>query len=214
MRRLTTRLLVVIAPCLAGAAHAAIVQVDISGAVSFNGVPSGPLAGVPIGAPASMRFRLDSNVFTNSAIGPRRGYVIDQSSLEMSFGSLQVGLTPSFSLGYFVLRDNDPGVDGFYVSTTVDNPGGLPTDIPGSFGAFRNNFGVGYDGSTLGSLDILGAVGTYGFSGLTNFNWVMEDGPFEPFGADFTSMTISIVPAPACAPALLAALGAARRRTR
>jgi hypothetical protein len=94
-----------------------------------------------------------------------------------------------------VIRNNDPAVDGFFVSTNVDNPAGLPLVPVGSLGHFANSFLVTYGGSTLSSLDLLGALGNYDFTGLSVFNWSVDDGPFNPLGIDFVSMTIeSFVP--------------------
>ena len=50
-----------------------------------------------------------------------------------------------------------------------------------------------YGGTTLPSLDILDAVGSYDFTGLTVYNWVIEDGPFEAAFFDFASMTIEVL---------------------
>ena len=52
-------------------------------------------------------------------------------------------------------------------------------------------FGATYGGSLLSSLDILDAQGTYDFTGLTVFNWAIEDGPFSPLGMVFDDFTIS-----------------------
>jgi hypothetical protein len=84
-----------------------------------------------------------------------------------------------------------------FIADSVDFPIGVELDAPGIFGAFSHDFSVSYVGDTLGSLDLLDAVGTYGFGGLKSFNWVIDDGPFSPVGLVFDSMEISVVPAPA-----------------
>ena len=126
------------------------------------------------------------------------GPEVDASSALVEYGST-IGLQNPFPAGqtpYFVIRDNDPAVDGFFVSTNVDFPLGTPIDQTGIFDQFVNNFSVTYTGDTLNSLDILDALGTYDFTGLTVFNWTVDDGPFQPLGIVFEQMTISALAAP------------------
>ncbi len=75
-------------------------------------------------------------------------------------------------------------------------PTGVPLDETGGFGQFVSNFLVTYGGATLSSLDIVDAVGTYAFTGLTVFNWTVSDSPFDPLLVVFEQMTISVVPEP------------------
>ena len=181
--------------CVAPAAPGAVVRVAATGSVSFNSLASGPLAGVPAGAPATMMFEVDPDTFVNSASFPVRGYAIDPGSFSLVVGGTTVPLASPFPAGqtpYLVLRNNDPAVDGFYLSTMVDSPNGLPTPLTLGTSTLRVNYLVTYVGTTLSSLDLLAAVGTYNFNGLTNFNWVLQAGPFEPFGIDFEQMTIDV----------------------
>jgi hypothetical protein len=104
---------------------------------------------------------------------------------------------PGGQTPYFVLRDDDPAVDGFFISTDLNGPVGLPIDQTGIFGQFLDNFNVTYGGATLSSLDILGALGSYDFDGLTVFNWTVDDGPFNPLGLIFEELTIEILSPPA-----------------
>ena len=112
-------------------------------------------------------------------------------------GSVVVGLQSPFPAGqtpYFVLRDNDPAVDGFFLSTNVDFPGGVPLNEPGGIAPyFVSTFSVTYTGGTLSSLNILDALGTYDFTNLTVFWFVIQDSGFEPIGMIFEQMTISAV---------------------
>jgi len=117
----------------------------------------------------------------------------------LTLGSATAGLAMPYPMGrtpYFVLRDNDPAVDGFFFAdNNVDFPfPGLPLDEPGRFGPFASNFLVTYTGDTLISLDILDALGTYTFDGLTVFNYTVGDGPFDAIGLIFEQMTITAVP--------------------
>lgn len=183
----------------ASTASADIVKVSIYGVVYGNGVTAPPLGGNGPGSAVTVTFELDSNNFVNSPNFPVRGYVVDQASFSMKVGNGTVGLQNPFPAGevpYFVLRNNDPGVDGFYMSTDVDGPNGVPLNQNGIFGAFRNDFSVTYTANTLSSLSILGAVGNYDFTNLTNFNWIVADGPFDAIGIDFDHMVIEVVPAP------------------
>ena len=173
-----------------------LVMVTATGQVEFNQIGAPPLGDVNPGDPAVMTFIVDSDVFMDSASFPTRGYDIDQASFVLDFGSVLLGLQDPFPAGqtpYFVIRDNDPAVDGFFVATSVDFPIGVPIDQTGIFGQFLNNYSVTYTGDTLPSLDILDALGTYDFDGLTVFNWTVDDGPFNAMGIVFEQMTIEAV---------------------
>lgn len=185
------------ATVLAGTLQAGtIVRVTIHGEVEFNGVSAGPLGTLNSGDAATMSFLLDSDVFVNSGSFPTRGYEIDQSSFGIEFPLFTMPLKSPYPAGltpYFVLRDNDPAVDGFLVSTSVDDPNGVTLQQEGGIAPnFVQDFYVTYGGTDLSSLDLLDALGTYDFTGLTVFNWTIDDGPFQPIGLLFESMTIEI----------------------
>ncbi|RKY21261.1 MAG: hypothetical protein DRQ55_04975 [Planctomycetota bacterium] len=184
------------ASLFAAPSHAGItLQVTIRGEVEFNGISSGTLGGVANGESATMRFKLDSDTFTNGPGFPTRGYHIVPASFRMAFDSGVIGLQSPFPAGetpMFSLRNDDPAVDGFMVTTQPDFPLGVPTNQAGGFGQFVDNWYVTYGGDTLPSLDILDALGSYGFTGLTVFNWTMVDGPFDAMGLIFESMTIEV----------------------
>jgi hypothetical protein len=203
-------------PALAGTP----VMVTINGEVEFNQISTGAYAGVNPGDDAQISFLLDSDLFVDGTLFPTRGYEVDQSSYSYSFagGSIVTGLADPFPAGqtpYFVLRDNDSAVDGFFLATdpVVGFPNGLPSDQVGIFGDFINQFSVTYDNDPLPSLDILDAVGFYDFTGLTVFGFTIDDGPFNAMGLIFSDMTIEIIPAPATL-AVLAPIFFARRRRR
>jgi len=175
------------------------VRVTVNGTVVGNQINPPPLGSAVVGDAATMTFELDSDVFANSPNFPTRGYEIDQSSFELVLGAATIGLQSPFPAGqtpYFVIRNDDPAVDGFFVSTNLDNPFGVPLDQTGVFGQFIDSFSVTYGGSTLSSLGLLGALGTYDFTGLTVFNFTIDDGPFNPLIIDFVSLTIECAPAP------------------
>ena len=188
--------------------QAETINVTINGVVEFNQITSGFLGNVNPGDAASILFDLDTNNFADNPNFPTRGYEIDLNSFELTFAGATIGLQNPFPAGetpYFVIRDNDPAVDGFFISTDLDGPIGVPIDQPGVFGQFENDFLVTYNGSTLSSLDILDAIGSYDFTGLTVFNWTVNDGPFQPMGMIFQDLTISrtAIPEPTCVIPLL-----------
>jgi len=196
-------------------ASADFVSVTIYGTVAYNQVQVPPFAGNGAGSSVQVSFQLDSNSFVNSPNFPVRGYVIDQSSFTMKVGAANVGLQSPFPGGqtpYFVIRNNDPQVDGFYISTNVDFPFGVPLNAQGAFGAFGNDFSVSYAGNTLNSLNLLDAVGLYDFTGLGSYFWAVTDGGFEPIGIDYNRMVIEVVPAPATLLPLASLVLIARRR--
>jgi hypothetical protein len=173
------------------------VQVEINGFVEFNQVNDPPLANVGIGADATISFALDTHLFVDGTMFPTRGYQIENASFELAIDAESLGLQVPFPAGqrpYFILHDNDPAVDGFFldVHPDVGFPAGLPLEQSGIFGQFMCNFSVTYGGTTLGSLDLIDAVGTYDFTGLTVFNFTIDDGPFNAMGLVFEQMTISL----------------------
>lgn len=181
---------------LAGtAAHAAVVSVEVSGIVIFNGIGAAPLGDVNGGEDVTLSFEVDSDNFVDGIPGDTRGYEIDQSSFVLSFSSgVMVGLASPFPAGttpYFSLVDGFPVSDGFFVSTSAVSPGGVPL----AQDPVNLNLDLGYDGATLASLDILDALGTYDFTGLTRFAFtlwqVFPDNAVAEF--DFTGMTLEEV---------------------
>lgn len=170
-------------------------EIEVNGRVEFNSIGSGPFSTVGVGEQATLSFRVDSDHFIDSPSFPTRGYLIDKTSWALAFESGTASLQNPYSgpNPMFVLRDNDPAVDGFLVSTSVDFPQGVPLAIAGIFGPFENSFHVTYGGEELSSLDIAGAVGHYDFTGLTVFNWTIDDGPFNPLGLIFEDMTVTEV---------------------
>jgi len=178
------------APLAAGTQY----RVTVRGEVEFNGIGSGPLSQVQVGESATLVATVDEDVFVDSGSFPTRGYALNSFALE--FDSGPVGLQNPFpGTPFFVLRDNDPAVDGFFIASNVNFPTGVPLNVAGGFGQFANNFSVTYQNDPLPSLDIADAVGTYDFTGLSVFNWTIDDGPFNPFGILFEDLTIEeIVP--------------------
>jgi hypothetical protein len=191
-RVLTTLALTGLFACVASADP---VSVTIVGTVEYNQVSIGQFGSVNPGDAVTVSFMLDSNNFLNSASFPTRGYEIDSGSFLLTAGSATVALQNPFpGTPYFVVRDNDPAVDGFFFSKGTDFPTGLDLDEAANGAGtrfFLSAFSVSYEGSRLPSLDILDAVGFYDFTGLGSFYFVIQDLSFEPIGFVFASMTIA-----------------------
>lgn len=203
-------------------AQAVDIRVQVDGVVDYN-VIKGGLEGIPSGAPTSMSFLVDSNVFVDSGSYPTRGYTIDLTTFSMTVGGVPISMDipqPGDLDAYFVLRDNDPAIDGFFISLgSVELPFPLSVRVPGLAPAHDLDFLYTFaDGDTFSSLDILDAFGTYGPPNVSVYQWSL--GRFGNNGAEFAPETITISAVPEPASALLMALGGlallpfGRRRTR
>lgn len=183
---------------LQAAAQADILEIQVTGTVIGNFINQAPLGTVSAGDSATITFQVDSNVFTDGAPGDTRGYEVIQSSFSLDFDTpVSLGLANPFPGGqtpYFTLVEGFPVSDGFFLSTSPFSPGGVPLDQT----PYQLNHSIGYIGSTLSSLDILAAVGTYDFTGLTSFGlniWnISPDNVLLEM--DFTQMTISVIGGP------------------
>ena len=180
---------------LPGLAQADIVEVTVAGSVAFNGISDAPLSTVGGGDFVVVSFKVDSDIFVDGVPGDVRGYEIDQSSFSIAFDTpLTMGLLAPFPAGetpYFGVVDGFPVSDGFFVSTSFVSEGGVPLEQE----PFNFNHSLGYVGETLDSLDILDAVGTYDFDGLTRFGlnlWAIfpDNVAME---MEFQQMTIEVV---------------------
>jgi hypothetical protein len=172
-----------------------VVDITFTGIVEWNQINPPPLGDVNVGDAVVLSFQVDSDVYVNGTAYPTRGYNIDAVSWSCTMGSTSVDIqTPFQGTPYFVLRDNDPKVDGFMLSTDdVYYALGVPLEPVGGFGDFVHIAYVTYGGDTLSSLNIIDAAGTYDFTGLSVYNWVIEDGPYSPLGVVFEQLTIEVV---------------------
>lgn len=208
----------VIALSMVAGASASIVQVQVNGTVEYNQIKTGVLSktAVPANSPTQITFLLDSTQFMNDPNGlPTRGYFLNPAAFSAKFNNTVVGLENPYTAGtpMFVLRNNDPAVDGFFLSngTAYDVP--VNMNVQGFFGAFGRHFKVTYLGNTLSSLDITSAVGHYDYTGLTSFYDSVDDGGNDAMGIAFSSMDITLVPAPGML-SIAGAMGLAALRRR
>ena len=110
---------------------------------------------------------------------------------------MTVGIADPYPSWYappdFVLRDNDPGADGFFVANNPEWPTVFPSlDVPAQIDPYFNfHWEVGYTGDTLDSRDVLDAVGTYDYTGLTSFYTVIGDAWADAMGLEYVQMVIS-----------------------
>lgn len=196
------------------------IRVDINGTVFSNRARNGVLATVGSNESVTYSFELDSTNFLDSALFPTRGYVIDTTTFSVAFsGGVTIGARDPYPAGqipYFVLRNNDPAVDGFFLGESVDGfPTAIDTDQPGLLGQFEARFNVTYGNDPLASLNIIDAAGFYDFTGLTVFGMGLNDDFIEDVvGMDFSDMTITVIPAPMtlAGPAAFGLLAFRRRR--
>lgn len=220
-----TMLCAVLAASLAPlSAQADPYQIVITGLVDFN-VIKGDLTGVKQGDPVTLNFSVDSSNFLNSASFPTRGYVIDPASFALHIGNAVITMPSTGTPTYFVLRNNDPRVDGFFVSAGVDDVFEFPVVDTG--GAILNQMDLKhtFNGSnghpvdpTFSSLNIADATGSYNLTqNVSAFLWGL--GVNGTHGAEIvpTSMTITAaVPEPDSYALMLAGLSVigfiARRR--
>jgi hypothetical protein len=190
-------------------ADAAVVRVEVVGSVEYNYI-QGDLSGVVAGDRAVMSFNLDSDNFLDSESFPTRGYRIDLSSFELSIGGVQMPLSLSQAGSgdaLFVLRDNDPEVDGFFLSLGTDDRVPLALQVPGLAEEHELEFGRTFDvNSSLHSLNLLDAVGVYGFENMSSYQWTV--GRFGAYGLEVTYETITISAVPEPTTAALFGLGA------
>ncbi len=177
------------------AIHGDVVHITFTGTVEWNQVGTPPLGDVNASDAVTCSFQVDTDSFIDGVAYPTRGYDIDSASWLLMMGTTSIDIqTPFQGTPFFVLRDNDPAVDGFMLSTNeVYFPLGVPLEQVGAFGDFVHVVSVTYGSDALSSLDIADAQGTYDFTGLSVYNWVIEDGPYLPLGVEFEQLTIEVV---------------------
>jgi|GEM_PF-1214576 len=172
-------------------------DVVFRGSVEYNQVSSGLFADVNPGDPVTVAFQVSTDDFIDSETYNVRGYNIIPGSFTQTMGSVTVGLADPFPAGEtprFILRNNDPVSDGFFIeSTNIDWPlNGLPLNEPGQIGEwFTSKQQVGYT-QAIDSLNIIDAVGLYDYTNLESFYTVVGDGWADAIGLEFVELQISV----------------------
>ena len=189
---------------------AAPVRVVVTGTVEYNSFNSGTFnqALAPAGSPVVMTLNLDSTNYLDSPNlpGVTRGFRFGPAAFQLTIGPVSAGLRSDVTTAYFVLRNNDPRVDGVFISMGTD----IDTEIklqmtPANFGiAFSRTF----DGAppfpstdpdpTLPSLELTDAVGHWGFDNLSSYNMAIQLGEINvPLGIGYETLTITRLCGPA-----------------
>lgn len=193
-----------LAPCLLATAALAErdVRVVATGVVEYNQFVSGTFAGVPVNAPVTMTIDLDPSDFLNSPNlpGRTRGYRFGPANFSLQIGSVTTTLRSTVTTAYWCLRNNDPRVDGFFISLGTD------IDVPIPLAMTPNNYGIAFSRTfgnippppstapdpTLQSLDLLGALGSWSAGNLSAYNFGIQLGEFSvPLGIGYQTLTIS-----------------------
>lgn len=183
---------------LACGAMAETVTIEFIGEVEYNQINQGIFADVNSGDAVYATFNVDSDVYEPSPGGYGvRGYNVDVASFQLTIGSVGpvplVNPQPNGEITYFNLRNDDPAADGFFIANQLDWDNNLPKlDVPGGLDPyFGFHWSVGYTGDTFSSLDILDAVGSYDYDGLTSFYTTIADSWADAMGLIFLQTNIS-----------------------
>nr|MEE4269846.1 hypothetical protein [Candidatus Krumholzibacteria bacterium] len=162
-------------------------------------------------------FTLDSENYVESPGGYGvRGYVVDLASFELTIGSVGpvplVNPQPNGEVTYFSLRNADPVADGFFFANDVDWDYVVPKlDTPGGLDPYMQmRWAIGYSEETFSSLDIMDAIGSYDYTGLTNFYCTIADGWADPIGFE-PAMTVISTEGVATEPATMSGIKALYR---
>ena len=169
------------------------VDVTITGDVVFNEIADPPLSGVNPGDSVVLSFTVDSDDFMDGIPGATGGYVIDHGTFSLAFDTpVELGLIP-FPAGltpFFGLVDGYTSFDGFFVSQDPSSPNGMPLEQQ----PYNVWFSAEYELDTLGSLDILDALGTYDLDGLTSHVFYLSR--FDPVDVnleiEFEQITLEV----------------------
>ena len=185
-------LLVAVAPAVAET-----VRIECFGEVEYSQVNSGVFADVAPGDAVYAVFTVDSADYVDSVNYGVRSYPVALESFSLTIGSAgPVALVvpqPDGLTTYFNLRNDDPAADGFFVANNPEWPSVFPSlDAPAQIDPYFNfHWEVGYNGDVLASRDILDALGTYDFTGLTSFYTVIGDAWADAIGLIYGHMVIS-----------------------
>lgn len=163
-------------------ASADLYKITITSTVEYNQIRDGIWGSVLPGDKVVESFLVDSEVFVNDDTYPTRGYLIIEDSFEISIADIPTDFPvpyPYDQTPYFVIRDNDPAADGFYLSSATDWPWGVFVNEAGKIDEFLTSvFEASYYEGKLNSLNIEDAVGNYYVGGgiLSYYNGITDAG--------------------------------------
>ena len=183
---------------LAASAAASPVRFTATAHVERNDFTAGTFFGVPddvhtgAGAPVKLTIMVDSDNYINSAAYPTRvrAYTFGVNDLSLDAGAVHAVLRSDRTLNYLCLRNNDPGVDGVFISQGTDYDTELPLAMsPNNYGVA---FAYGFNNATVfPSLDILQCTGTYAYEHIGSYNFTIQRGEFStPMLYWFTDFSI------------------------
>ena len=191
------------------AALADTYRVSVTGTVSSNFM-GGAMAGMGSGTPASMSFLVDSTISLDGTSGATRGFLIDPTSFQMTVGGAVLVFDQTQAASYFGLRNNNPGVDGVFISHNGNGSQALSINVPGvtlvQQLTYSRTFAGGNPDTTLSSLNLADAVGNYAPGNVSGYTWTLGRNGGTTTELIPTTLTISAVPEPASA--LMLGLGA------
>jgi hypothetical protein len=182
------------------------VRVVVTGVVEFNAFTTGTYAGIPAGTPVTMTIDLDSTDYLDrpNLPGVTRGYRFYPNTFSLTIGTDTRSLrtVPVTLPAYFVLRNNDPRADGFFISQGTDIDTHLPLNmVPNNYGiAFSRTFDSipptppGGPDPTLQNLNIRDALGSWGFDNLAVYHFAIEVSEFSvPMLIAYQTITVSLL---------------------
>jgi hypothetical protein len=167
---------------VASTASADTVHVEITGSVEFNSISVGPLQGAGgFGTPVTMSFDVTTPGTPNASFpATAEDYQIVPASFTLDVGGSVLDM--STGSGAFSVMNGIPTAD-----RTETNASGLPDGL-----ILAQN--VSWTGTTFSSSDILDALGSYGFAGLTGFGWTVGAPGLGQMSIEYASMDISLCP--------------------
>ena len=170
-----------------------VVIIEATGTVNANQIADAePLSLVAPGETVTLALRVDSEN-SQSYFAQTRGYVIESFSLSFS-GGVQLELMSGQFPEYFSLTDDFYfGNDNFFIGGVTFEPGKVPLEQH----PYLIDFQLSYSGETIGSVDIMDALGSYDASSMNFAGFRVWDSLFNNpenlvANFDFDRLTIAL----------------------